>query len=106
MIATLLKLSFSGIRSRLLASLLTILLTGAAAATIVLTLEVGSTARDPWLRTFDAAHGAHVLATVSSEAEAQTVANLPGVAERDRPVLIATATMIVDGREVRAFLAG
>jgi ABC-type antimicrobial peptide transport system permease subunit len=105
-IATLLKLAFSGIRSRLLASVLTIVLTGAAAATIVLTLEVGSTARDPWMRTFDAAHGAHVLAWVSSEAEARTVANLPGVAERDRPVPIATATMIVDGREVRVFLAG
>ena len=33
MIATLFKLSFSGIRSRLLASMLTIMLTGAAAAT-------------------------------------------------------------------------
>ena len=54
MIATLLKLSFAGIRLRLLASTLTILLTGAAAATIVLTLEVGTTARDPWMRTFNA----------------------------------------------------
>ena len=106
MIATLFKLAFSGIRSRLLASVLTIVLTGAAAATIVLTLEVGATARDPWQRTFDAAHGAHVLASVSSEADARTVANLPGVAESDRPVPIATATMIVDGREVRVLLAG
>ncbi len=106
MIATLFKLSFSGIRSRLLASMLTILLTGAAAATIVLTLEVSSTARDPWMRTFDAAHGAHVLANVSSEAESQTVANLPGVAESDHPVPLASATMIVDGREVRVLLAG
>ena len=72
----------------------------------MLTLEVGSTARDPWLRTFDAAHGAHVLASVSSEAEAGSIANLPGVAERDRPVPLAPATMLVDGREVRVLLAG
>ena len=106
MIATLLKLSFAGIRLRLLASTLTILLTGAAAATIVLTLEVGTTARDPWMRTFNAAHGAHVLASFRSEADSRTVANLPGVVESDRPVPMATATMIVDGREVRVLLAG
>ena len=106
MILTLVKLSFSGIRSRLLASVLTVLLTGAAAATIVLALEVGATARDPWLRTFDAAHGAHVLAYVTSEAEALTVADLPGVAEADRPVPMARATMVVDGRDVDVLLAG
>ena len=62
MTATLVKLAFAGIRSRLLASALTILLASAAAATIVLALEVGATARDPWQRTFTAANGAHVLA--------------------------------------------
>jgi putative ABC transport system permease protein len=86
MTATLAKLAFAGIRSRLLASGLTILLSAAAAATIVLTLEVGATARDPWQRTFDAAHGAHVLANTASEADARAVAALPGVAERDDPV--------------------
>ena len=65
---------------------------GAAAATIVLALEVGATARDPWQRTFTAANGAHVLANVSSEAEARAVAALPGVAERDEPVPIATTS--------------
>jgi putative ABC transport system permease protein len=84
--ATLAKLAFAGIRSRLLASALTILLCSTAAATIVITLEVGATGRDPWQRTFDAAHGAHVLATVPSEADARAVAALPGVAERDEPV--------------------
>jgi hypothetical protein len=34
----------------------------------VLALEVGATARDPWRRTFDAANGAHVIATVPSKA--------------------------------------
>jgi putative ABC transport system permease protein len=106
MIPTLVKLSFSGIRSRLLASMLTIMLTGAAAATIVLAIEVGSTARDPWQGTFDAAHGAHVLANVSSEAEAMAFADLPGVAERDQPIPMARATMVVDGREVDVLLAG
>jgi putative ABC transport system permease protein len=84
------KLAFAGIRSRLLASSLTILLSGAAAATIVLALEVGATARDPWQRTFDAAHGAHVLATAPSEADARAVAALPGVAEHDDPIPRAT----------------
>jgi hypothetical protein len=60
---TLVRLAFAGIRSRLLASVLTILLSSAAAATIVLALEVGATAREPWQRTFDAANGAHVIAT-------------------------------------------
>ena len=85
MMTTLLKLSFSDIRSRLLATILTVLLTGAAATTIVLTLEVGSTAREPWMKTFDAANGAHVLANVSSEADSWRFANLPGVVESDQP---------------------
>jgi hypothetical protein len=69
MTATLVKLAFAGIRSRLLASALTILLSSVAAATIVLALEVGATARDPWQRTFDAANGAHVIADAPSEAD-------------------------------------
>jgi putative ABC transport system permease protein len=86
MTATLAKLAFAGIRSRLLASALTILLSGAAAATIVIALEVGATVRDPWQRTFDAANGAHVLADVPSEADATEIVALPGVAEHDDPV--------------------
>jgi hypothetical protein len=43
----------------------------------VLALEVGATARDPWQRTFDAANGAHVLASVPSQADA-TPAATPG----------------------------
>jgi putative ABC transport system permease protein len=87
---TLAKLAFAGIRSRLLASVLTVLLSGAAAATIVLTLEVGATARDPWQRTFDAANGAHVLVTARSQADARAIATLPGVAKRDDPIPLAT----------------
>ena len=89
MTATLVRLAFAGIRSRLLASALTILLSSAAAATIVLALEVGATARDPWQRTFTAANGAHVLANVPSQADARAIAALPGVAERGQPVPIA-----------------
>jgi hypothetical protein len=81
MTATLVKLAFAGIRSRLLASALTILLSSVAAATIVLALEVGATGRDPWQRTFDAANGAHVIADVPSEADAREIAALPGVAQ-------------------------
>jgi putative ABC transport system permease protein len=86
MTVTLVKLAFAGLRSRLLASGLTILLASAAAATIVLALEVGGTARDPWQRTFDAANGAHVIATAPSQAEARAITALPGVAERDEAI--------------------
>ncbi len=106
MTATLVKLAFAGIRSRLLASALTILLSSTAAATIVLALEVGDTARDPWQRTFDAANGAHVLADVPSQADARTIATLPGVAERDEPVPHAIARVASGGGSDRLLLAG
>jgi ABC-type lipoprotein release transport system permease subunit len=92
MTVTLVKLAFAGIRSRLLASALTILLASAAAATIVLALEVGATARDPWQRTFDAANGAHVLVSVPAEADVRAVSALPGIAERDDAVPSAFTT--------------
>jgi putative ABC transport system permease protein len=93
MTATLVKLAFAGIRSRLLASALTILLAGAAAATIVLALEVGATARDPWQRTFEAANGAHVIASAPAEADARAIGALPGVAERAPAVPSAITTV-------------
>ena len=86
MTVTLARLAFAGMRSRLLASALTVLLCSAAAATIVLALEVGATARDPWQRTFTEANGAHVLANVASAADAGKIASLPGVAERDAAI--------------------
>jgi putative ABC transport system permease protein len=106
MTATLIRLAFAGIRSRLLASVLTLLLSSAAAATIVLALEVGATARDPWQRTFEAANGAHVLANVPSQADARAIAALPGVAERDEPVPIAGASVARRGGTDRLLLAG
>jgi putative ABC transport system permease protein len=107
MTATLIKLAFAGIRARLLASALTIMLSAAAAATIVLALEVGGTARDPWQRTFDAANGAHVLATAPSNAAARTIGELPGIAERDKPVPSAFATVTTaPGETERLELAG
>ncbi|WP_328519222.1 ABC transporter permease [Kribbella sp. NBC_00359] len=86
MTITLIRLAFAGIRSRILASALTILLCTASAATIVLALEVGATGRDPWERTFAAANGAHVLANVASAADARKIASLAGVASHDEPV--------------------
>ena len=60
----LMRLAFAGIRTRLLASALTIAIAAAAVATIVLALEVRSSGIEPWQRTFDEANGAHVLAFV------------------------------------------
>jgi ABC-type lipoprotein release transport system permease subunit len=94
MTVMLLKLAFAGIRSRLLASALTVTIAGAAAATIVLGLEVRSTSVDPWQRTFAAANGAHVLALVPSRADAAAIARLPGVTERSEPVPLVSATLV------------
>jgi putative ABC transport system permease protein len=105
MTALLFRLAFAGIRSRLLASALTIAIAGAAAATIVLALEVRSSGRDPWQQTFDAANGAHVLALVPSQADARAIANLPGVTERGAPVPLVTVTLGPRSRD-RAELAG
>ena len=106
MTALLFKLAFAGIRSRLLASALTIAIAGAASATIVLALEVRSSGLDPWQQTFDAANGAHVLASVPSQAAARALAELPGVSERGAPVPLARATVGPRGSTDHVDLAG
>ena len=106
MTTLLFRLAFAGIRSRLLASALTIAIAGAAAATIVLALEVRSSGRDPWQQTFDAANGAHVLAYVSSQADARALAQLPGVTESGAPVPHVMVTVGPRGSTDRAFLSG
>jgi len=90
----------------LLASILTVLVCGAAAATIVITLEVGSTGVTPWNRTFDVANGAHILVTASSEQDALAVADLPGVAESDEPLPRIRATLVIQEKDVRVLLSG
>ena len=93
MTVMLLRSAFAGIRSRLLASALTIVIAAAAVGTIVLALEVRSSGIDPWERTFTEANGAHVLAFVPSQADAVAIGELPGVTERSGPtpqVLAAT----------------
>jgi ABC-type lipoprotein release transport system permease subunit len=99
----LVRLAFAGIRSRLLASALTIAITAAAVATIVLALEVRSSGNDPWQRTFAEANGAHVLAFVPTEADAAAIGELPGVTERGAPVpiVLATARLRTDTERVQ-----
>jgi putative ABC transport system permease protein len=106
MTAMLLKLAFAGIRSRMLASGLTVAIAGAAATTIVLGLEVRSSGVDPWQRTFDAANGAHVLAYVPSRADAEVIAGRPGVSERSEPVPLLNATLTTPRRSEPILLAG
>ena len=86
MTLTLVRLAFAGLRSRLLATVLTVLLAAAAAGTVVLVLEVRETGRDPWERTFAAAHGAHVLANVPTQGAAEALRSLDGVTESADPV--------------------
>ena len=100
------RLAFAGIRSRLLASALTIAIAGAASATIVLALEVRSSGIDPWHQTFRAANGAHVLAYAASEADARALAAQPGVTERGAPVPHVIVTVGPAGSTDRVFLAG
>lgn len=104
--ATLARLAFSGIRSRLLASILTIVLAGTAAATVVLALQIGQTNRDPWQRTFDAAHGAHVLVGVPTEDRARALASLDGVGEAAEPVAETTLDLDTAGGPVKLFVDG
>jgi putative ABC transport system permease protein len=99
-------LAFAGIRSRLLASVLTVSIATAAVATIVLVLEVRSAGIDPWKRTFAEANGAHVLAFVPSRADAVAIGGLPGVTERGAPVPLASVTLGERGRTDRVQLAG
>ena len=104
-----LRLAFAGIRHRLLASALTILLSAAVAATVVVALEVGATGREPWQRTFEAAHGADVLADVRTEADARAIAAQPGVAEAAEPIpsgLVQMRTAGGPGDDVAAILSG
>jgi putative ABC transport system permease protein len=103
---TLCRLGFAGIRSRLLAATLTVVIAAAAAATLVIALEVRGSGVDPWQRTFQAAHGADVLAIVPSLADAHTVAALPGVAERDDPVPSAFRSATIGGRSEPVEFAG
>jgi putative ABC transport system permease protein len=105
MTVMLVRLAFAGIRSRLLASLLTIAISATAVATIVLALEVRSAGNDPWQRTFAAANGAHVLALVPSEADAIAIGELPGVTERSAPVPLTLATVGAPGGAERVQLA-
>ena len=86
MFSTLVRLAFSGIRTRLVASGLTVLLAATAAATVVLALEVGQAGREPWQQTFAAAHGAHVLANVPTEKAARALQSHRGVVEAAAPV--------------------
>ena len=106
MTAMLFRLAFAGIRSRLLASALTIAIAAAAVATIVLALEVRSSGVDPWQRTFDEANGAHVLAFVPSQADARAIGELPGVTERGAPVPLVSATVGPRGSTDQVQLAG
>ena len=100
MTRTLVRLAFAGLRSRLLATGLTVLLAAAAASTVVLVLEVQETGRDPWERTFAAAHGAHVLADVPTRDAALGLRSLDGVTESADPVPRATLQLeTADGDE-------
>lgn len=86
MIRLLVKVAFAGLRKRQLATFLTIVLSATLSAVVVMALEVGETARDPWQRTFDAANGAHVLALVPTRADAEAIGRRAGVNQASAPL--------------------
>ncbi|HYJ67396.1 MAG TPA: FtsX-like permease family protein [Nocardioidaceae bacterium] len=100
------RLAFAGMRTRLVACVLTLAVAGGAVSTIVLTLEVGASGQDPWRQTFDAANGAHVLAFAPSRSDARAVARIPGVTEHGEPTPVATATLRRDSDDDPVQLAG
>ncbi|HSE80917.1 MAG TPA: hypothetical protein VLA87_04365 [Gaiellaceae bacterium] len=106
MTVMLVRLAFAGIRSRLLASALTIVIAAASVATIVIALEVRSAGVDPWQRTFAEANGAHVLAFAPSQTDAVAIGELPGVTERSTPVPLVWATVGPRGSTDQVQLAG
>lgn len=106
MSAVLVRLAFAGLRSRLLASALTVVIGAAAVATIVIALEVRSAGVDPWQRTFAEANGAHVLAFARSRSDAAAVAGLPGVTEHDAPAPQVLADLRSHGSTHRVQLTG
>lgn len=106
MTGTLLKLSFAGFRSRILVNTLTAVLCMASAATVVLTLNVRETVAAPWDKTFDAAHGAHVLVMAASDADARSATTLPGIAEADGPAPFVNSSMTFGGKQVIVTLTG
>ena len=81
MTVMLFKLAFAGIRSRLLASGLTIAIAGCCGRDDRARPGGALGGARPWQRTFAAANGAHVLALVPSEADARA---LGSAARRDR----------------------
>lgn len=102
----LLRLAFSGIRARVLASALTVTIAAAVAATVVIALEVGATGGDPWQQTFVAARGADVIANVPDRDVAREIAARPGVADAGSPVPRALATLIEGDEPVGVTLHG
>ncbi len=102
----LVRLAFSGIRARWLASTLTVVIAACVAATVVIALEASGTGRDPWQKTFDAANGADVIAEVASETEAIDIATLPGVTKASEPVPSGLTTLSGVGEPVGVRLTG
>ena len=84
MTATLLRLGFAGWRRRLLPSVLTFLLVAAGAGCFALSVQLREVADDPWVRTFDATNGGHLLAAGDTP-EVGALADVDGVTASSGP---------------------
>ena len=106
MISLLTGLALAGMRTRKLPAFLTVILCAAAGMTIVMALEVGSTASSPWKKTFDAANGAHIWASLVNETDLQAFAGTPGVSEIDEPLPVDSVRIVLAETEVPVFITG
>ena len=102
------RLTLAGLRNRLPAALLSMLVLAGAAAVIALALAVGRVADEPWQRTFEATRGSHVEAfAFGGAADPRALASMPGVAEAAPPWREALVSLKTGGRATGArLLAG
>ena len=101
MTSRLLRLGFTGWRRHPAGTVLSFLLLLVGATAVMLALQLRAVALDPWQRTFDATHGAHLQAFGPTE-EVARAADLPGVTEAAEP-LPHVVTSLVDGDDDRTF---
>jgi putative ABC transport system permease protein len=87
----LIRLSFAGLSNRKLPALMLACLIVASAATMTLGFQLRRVADEPWQRTFQQTHGAHVVLVGSAE-DADKLIAAPGVTESTGPLAAVVTT--------------
>lgn len=96
MTGRLLRLALTGWRRHPAGTVLSFLLLMVGATAVMLALQLRAVALDPWQRTFDATHGAHLRAFGPTD-EVARAADLPGVTEAADPLPHVVTSLVDDG---------